>query len=312
MEKKYVIGIDVGGTKVAYGLFNGKGELLYETEHPSDKDSDGPRFTDTMIDTVRRIMDIHDLHAEDIEGIGIGICSFILFDEGYIYLTSALERIREFPMRDYMQERLGIRVVLDNDANVAALAEQRKGAGRGHKDMVYMVFGTGIGSGIILNNSLVHGSYGWAGESGHMIISPDEGPECGCGNRGCFMSYASGLAIAQWAEKYIDEGWDSKLCHCGNITARDILAAYNSGDKLAEKLVEQMAHYMGICMFNVYQLLNINMFVIGGGLINFGEMMLERIKAEFGRYNKIPLPVDIVYAELKKNAGIIGAAELIL
>lgn len=311
MGKDYVIGIDAGGTKVAYGLFDSEGSLIYSTQHPSDKEMDGPAFSDKMIETVRSIMSEFKLEKEDIKGVGIGICSFIIMDEGYIYLTSALEKIRDFAMKDYMEQHLGMRVVLENDANAAALAEQRRGAARGRKDVVYMAFGTGIGSGIILNNEIVHGSYGWAGESGHMLITPDEGMECGCRNRGCFMSYASGMGIAMWAKKFLDDGEQSQLSECPDPTAKDILAAYNSGDALAAKLVDQIAHYMAVCMFNIYQLLNINMYVLGGGLINYGDMILEKIKAEFNRYNKIPLPVDIVFAELKKDMGIIGAAELI-
>lgn len=311
MGKDYVIGIDIGGTKVAYGLFDSSGTLICSREHPSDRDADGPAFSDGIIETVRSIIDGSGLSGCDIRGIGIGICSFILFDKGYIYLTSALEKIRDFAMRDYIEERLGIRVVLDNDANAAALAEQRRGAAKGRRDMVFMAFGTGIGSGIIINGEIVHGSYGWAGESGHMLITPDEGIECGCRNRGCFMSYASGMGIAKWARRYLDEGAESELSLCDDISAKDILAAYNHGDALAGKLVDQIAHYMGVCMFNIYQLLNINMFVLGGGLINFGDMLLDKIRAEFDRYNKIPLPVDIVFGGLKKDTGIIGAAELV-
>jgi len=312
MGKDYVIGIDVGGTKVAYGLFDSRGGLIHRCQHPSDSSLDGPAFSDRMIETVREIMREFELSAGDIKGVGIGICSFIIMDRGYIYMTSALEKICNFAMRDYLEEHLGIRVVLENDANVAALAEQRRGAARGRRDVVYMAFGTGIGSGIIINNEIVHGSYGWAGESGHMLITPDDGMECGCRNRGCFMSYASGLGIALWARRYLEEGAESELSACPELSARDILTAYNHGDALAARLVDQVAHYMAVCMFNVYQLLNINMFVLGGGLVNFGDMMLDKIRAEFNRYNKIPLPVDIVYAELKDDMGITGAAELVI
>ena len=312
MEGQYVIGIDAGGTKVAYGLFDAEGTLLYSTQHPSDPELDGPAFADRMIETVERILAGNGLEKEQIKGIGIGICSFIIKDRGYIYLTSALVKIRDFAMQEYIQSRLGIPVELDNDANVAALAEQRRGAGRGHKDLVYVVFGTGIGSGIILNNELVHGSYGWAGECGHMLITPDDGLDCGCRNKGCFMSYASGGYIVRWAKKYMEEGAESELSRCENLSAKDILAAWHHGDALAVKLVDQMAHYMAVCLYNIYELLNINMFVIGGGITNFGDMMLEKVRAEFDRYNQVPLPVDIVYSTLEKDMGIIGAAELIL
>ncbi len=183
--KKYAIGIDVGGTKIAYGLFDLEGELLGRTEHPSDQEADGPAFSDQIIRTTEELMKKNGVSKDEVTGVGVCICSYIIFDKGYVYLTSALEKIQNFYMRDYLQERLGLPVVLDNDANVAALAEHRKGAGRGTRHMVYVAVSTGIGSGIIINGDLFRGSYGFAGEVGHMLITPDEGLLCGCRNKGC-------------------------------------------------------------------------------------------------------------------------------
>ncbi len=152
-------------------------------------------------------------------------------------------------MRDYMQERLGVRVVLDNDSNVAALAEWRHGAGRGHKHMVYMASSTGIGSGLIINEELFRGSYGWAGESGHMIITPDEGVMCGCENQGCFMSYASGRYIPRFVHQRLAEGEKSILSENEAIDCRHILSAYEKGDALAIETVQRMAFYIGLLYF---------------------------------------------------------------
>ena len=186
------IGIDAGGTKVAYGLFDQNNSLVGRRQHPTPADADGPQFSDLIIENCLALLQEQNLKIEDLRGIGVCMPSFILFDEGYICMTSAMENIRDFAMREYLTQRLPVPIVLDNDSNCAALAEYRFGAGRGSRHMVYMSVSTGIGSGLIINGELFRGSYGWAGETGHMLITPDEGLECGCRNRGCFMSWAGG------------------------------------------------------------------------------------------------------------------------
>mgnify|MGYP002553561109 CR=1 FL=1 len=308
---RYTMGIDAGGTKVAYGLFDAAGKLLRRFEHPTDAQADGPAFTDQLVDTAYHMLEAERIGPEDLEGIGVCMPSFILYDQGYIYLTSAMTNIRDFPMRDYISARLPTRVVLDNDGNVAALAEHRHGAGKGSRHMVYIAASTGIGSGIIIDGKLFHGSYGWAGECGHMLATPEAGLECGCRNRGCVMSYASGRYIAQHAKARLAAGADSILGETEELSARDILNAYHKGDPLAKELVGQMAQYMAVCIFNIYQLLNINLFVFGGGLVNFGDVLFGPMREIFDRYNHIPQPVDFRFAALEQDFGIIGAAELV-
>ena len=303
--------IDAGGTKVAYGLFDAAGKLLRRFEHPTDAQADGPAFTDQLVDTAYHMLEAERIGPEDLEGIGVCMPSFILYDQGYIYLTSAMTNIRDFPMRDYISARLPTRVVLDNDGNVAALAEHRHGAGKGSRHMVYIAASTGIGSGIIIDGKVFHGSYGWAGECGHMLATPEAGLECGCRNRGCVMSYASGRYIAQHAKARLAAGADSILGEAEELSARDILNAYHKGDPLAKELVGQMAQYMAVCIFNIYQLLNINLFVFGGGLVNFGDVLFGPMREIFDRYNHIPQPVDFRFAALEQDFGIIGAAELV-
>lgn len=312
MEKRYVIGIDAGGTKVAYGLFDVEGNMVDRFQHPSDLEADGPAFSDKLIDTIGKILQKNSITREELQGVGICMPSYILYDKGYICLTSALTNIREFAMRDYLEERLGARVVLDNDGNAAALAEHRRGAGRGCRHMVYVAVSTGIGSGIIIDGNLFHGSYGWAGECGHMLATPGEGVLCGCRNRGCFMSYAGGRYVPRHLKIRMLEGAQSVMEGKEELSCEDLLAAYEQGDELAKETVASMAHYMAVCLYNIYQLLNINVFVFGGGLTNFGDALFDKVREEFDGYNQIPMPVEFRFAELKKDFGIIGAAELVL
>ncbi len=307
---RYRLGIDAGGTKTAYGLFDESNALVDREQHPTPIDADGPAFCALLIDGIGRILARNGLRKDDIQGVGICMPSFILYDEGYVYMTSAMVNIRDFPMRDYLEERLGMRIVLDNDSNVAALAEYRYGAGRGSRNMIYMAASTGIGSGLILNGELFRGSYGWAGESGHMLITPDSGVECGCRNKGCFMSWASGRYIPQQIRK-LAQGRETAMNLGEGLDCVELNRACQAGDPLAMEALEQTAHYIGVCVFNIYQLLNVNLFVFGGGLTNFGDLLFSRVRREFDRYNHLPQKVEFRFAELKQNFGIIGAAELV-
>ena len=306
----YRIGIDVGGTKVAYGLYDENDGLVARRQHSAPISATGPELTDLLIENARALIADGGADAAQISGMGICMPSFILYEKGYVFMTSALVNVRDFPMRDYISERLSIPVVLDNDSNCAALAEHRFGAGRGRRDMIYMAASTGIGSGLILNGKLFRGSYGWAGESGHMLITPDEGVECGCRNRGCFMSWASGRYIPQQIRRKA-AGRTTQMDLGGELDGRALLEACRAGDALALEVLDQMARNLGVCVFNVYQLLNVNLFVFGGGLVNFGDMLFERVRATFDRYNHIDMPVDFRFAEMKQDVGIIGAAELV-
>jgi glucokinase len=309
--RKYVVGVDAGGTKTAYGLFDSNRTLVDRLQHPTDIVADGPAFSDGIVETVHELMTRNGLDFSELKGVGICMPSFILFDEGYICMTSAMTNIKEFPMRDYIAQRLPVRIALDNDSNAAALAEYRHGAGRGSRHMVYVSASTGLGSGIIIDGKLFRGSYGWAGECGHMLATPDEGVLCGCQNRGCYMSYASGRYAPKHVEERLSEGTESVMSVCGSIDCTEILKSYKENDPLAVETVEQMAHYMAVCVFNVYQMLNINLFVFGGGLVNFGDALFGRMRNEFDRYNHVDKPVYFKFAELEKDFGIIGAAELV-
>lgn len=304
----YRIGVDAGGTKVAYGLFDADNNLVDRHQHLSPLDADGPAFSDLLIGGIRLLLERNGLQGKEVSGIGICMPSYILYDKGYICQTTALPNIRDFAMRDYLVERLDIPVVLDNDSNAAALAEYRFGAGRGSRHMVYMSASTGVGSGLILNGELFRGSYGWAGETGHMLITPDSGVECGCRNRGCFMSWSSGRYIPQQIRK-LAKGRQTIMDLGEGLDCVELNRACVAGDEVALEALDQTAHYFAICLFNVYQVLNVNLFVFGGGMTNFGPMLFDRVRREFDRYNHIDVPVEFRIAELKQDIGIIGAAE---
>jgi len=181
--------------------------------------------------------------------------------------------------------------------------------------MLYCPVSTGISSAIIIDGKLFRGSYGWAGESGHTIITPGEGVMCGCGNRGCMMSYVSGSMIAKHVQNRIAQGEKTVMTELAGgadrITALHIQQGYDLGDPLALWAVAQMAKYMAVWLYNLYVSFNINCFVFGGGLLKFGDRLFPAVRAQFDAYNQSDLPVHFKNAELTEDFGIVGAMELL-
>jgi glucokinase len=322
--ESYTIGIDAGGTKTAYGILDGRKNILHRISHPSDINASPEAFFDTMAGNIEGLIKSAGIKKEELRGVGIGMPSFVLFEEGRIIKTSNLPNIRDFPARAYLMKKLGgLRVILDNDSHTGAIAEHRLGAGRGFDNMLYCPVSTGISSGIIINGKIFRGRYGWSGESGHMIVTPDEGIMCGCGNRGCLMSWCSGSMIVKHIQNWIDSGEKSSMTDMAGpdgISCHHLEMAWREGDPLAVRAIDQMVLYLGVWTYNLYVTFNINCFVFGGGLIKMGRGLskegderdlLGRMKEIFDGYNKNDMPVYFKEAELGDDFGIIGAAELL-
>ena len=249
--------------------------------------------------------------SQEAVSVGIALPSFIRESDGFVLKTANLPRIKEFYARQYLEHALpGYRVSVGNDNHAAALAEHSFGAGRGHDNMLYCLMSTGIASGIIINGKLFRGSLGYAGESGHMILTPDAGLLCGCGNRGCISSYASGAGIAAQVREWIALGECSvipELSGNGAITARHIDEAYQRGDALAVIAIEQMAKYMAVWLYNLYATLNINCFVFGGGLLKMKAPILSLTREQFNTYSADAGEVNFKTTQLGDDFGVFAA-----
>jgi glucokinase len=311
------IGIDVGGTKTAYGLYDSERKLITKRRRPSTKEHTPEQFFDEIVRNINELLQAHHLTFHSLRGIGIGMPSYVSFEEGYIVKTTNLTNIKDFAAREYMLAKLGrsVPVVLDNDGHTGALAEHAYGAGRGFSNMLYCPVSTGISSGIIINNKLFRGRYGWAGESGHMLITPGEGIRCGCGNRGCAMSWCSGSMIVRHIQRWIEAGEKTLMTDLAGtpdrITTLHLNEAWEKNDAMAQKALEQMARYLAVWLYNLYVTLNINCYVFGGGLVGLGEKLFGRVRALFDAYNQNNQPVYFRFAELGEDHGIVGAAELL-
>ncbi|MDL2217487.1 ROK family protein [Christensenellaceae bacterium OttesenSCG-928-M15] len=311
------IGIDIGEDRVAYGLFDADGNIVTRRAHESDAQLTPEAFFDEIIKQVRLLVEEGDLAMGEIQGIGIGMPSKIHFEKGFVNLTAGLPKIKDFAAAEYISGKLeGMRVVLDNHGNTGALAEHRLGAGQSEKTMLFCTVGANISTGIIIDNQLFRGAQGYAGTTGHMIVTPGEGMDCICGNRGCLASYCAGSMIVKHVESWIAQGEYTVMTEMAGsnrrITAQHLSLAYERGDELATKAIDQMALYLGIWLYNVYLSFNIDYIVLGGGLLRMGRKLTGRIRKVFDTYNHGSEPVRIVNAQHGDDRGIIGAMLLLM
>lgn len=309
-------GVDIGGTKVALGLFDENRELLCKEKFPSDPSLSAEAFFDGIIDALKELFAKHGLPFEALRGVGMGAPSMVQFEEGKLMLSAMLPSLSGFGAVAYMKGKLpGVQVILDNDSHCAALAEYRRGAGRGFRHMLYCPVSTGLASGIIIDGKLFRGSDGFAGESAHTIVTPGEGIDCGCHNQGCLMSYCSGGMIVRHIRQWIAEGGATMMTELAGspekINARHLEEAARAGDEMALRALDQMALYIGIWLFNLWMTLNINCYVFGGGLINMGDLLFGRVRKVFDSYRHTDTPVTFRFAELSQDSGILGAVELL-
>lgn len=315
---KYKVGIDIGGTKIAYGLFNHKKEIIYRHRRPTNPATTIEEFVKDLVGDIEFVLKANQLTKDNLQGIGMGFPSYVDFQQGLVVFTSNMTNLNHFHARDTFQKYFpNSQILVDNDTNLAAIAEHRYGAGKGLKNFLYTALSTGIGSGFIINNDIFRGDYGGAGESGHMIINPQKGIQCGCENSGCFMSFASGSMIVKHIANEIHNGRQSIMTEMVDgdlkkITAKHLHLAFIQEDPLAAQMLDQIGYYIGLYVYNMFMSLNFNTYIFGGGMVNFGEPLLERIQKSFNHFNH--QKDQIIYlkkAELGDDFGIIGAVELL-
>jgi glucokinase len=292
------IGIDLGGTELRAAVVSADGEVLAHARTETAA-LDGPAAVIAqMADLVEQIAPGHDLC-----GVGIGSPGPLDAASGTVVHAPTLVGWKDVPLASLAAARFGMPVRIDNDANVAALAEWRFGAGRGLRHMVYVTVSTGIGGGVILDGKLMHGRLSLASEIGHMAIT--EAPIlCNCGGFGCWEALASGTALGQRA---------TAAGGLGRVTARDVARLAEAGDATAIRLLAEEARYLGLGFANLLHLYAPEMIVVGGGVSDSLPAMRADIEAVIRRqampaYRDVP----IVAAALGHRAGVIGAALLVL
>ena len=315
--RNYAIGIDVGGTYIKLGLFDGGMQLVAEQKFMTDKDGTAVELMNFLAQQAHSLVDKAGLALKDVRGIGAAFPSSVDFKRGITLESSNIVALNDQPVREMLEKRLDVPVYVDNDGNVAALAEHRYGAGRGYDDLIYATLATGIGGGLILNGQLYRGMHGMAGEIGHMFISDSTGYPCGCGVIGCVHSISSGFFMARYAMDRIKEGEESRILdYAGTLSNIDMVAvgrALQMNDPLALEVVNRGAEYLGRMFHSLNQIFDINIFVYGGGITNLGHRFTDRMIASYRHHSLMDqkYPAKFLPAELGERAEIIGAALLV-
>ncbi|MEV6976140.1 ROK family glucokinase [Kitasatospora sp. NPDC093806] len=308
------IGVDIGGTKVVAGVVDGEGKVLEKLRTDTPHKSKSPKVVeDVIVELVLELADRHDVHA-----VGIGAAGWVDADRSKVLFAPHLNWRNE-PLQEALSERLRFPVIVENDANAAAWAEWRFGAGRGEEHMVMLTLGTGIGGAVVRDGYVDRGRYGLAGEFGHMQVVPG-GHRCPCGNRGCWEQYSSGNALVRDARELVAEESpvvQPLLALAGGavegITGPLVTEAARGGDPTATELLYDVGTWLGVGIANLAAALDPGRFVIGGGVSEAGDLLLGPARDTFRRTltgRGFRPEATIVHAALGNEAGLVGAADL--
>lgn len=309
----HFIGVDLGGTKIDSILVDQNNVPLDNVEMLTCPEEGKDAVIERIIASINKLAAGLPRGVDDVRAIGVGSPGPLNKEKGTVVDAPNL-RWKDVPVTSVVRAATGLPVYLENDANVAALAENRMGAGRGTKNMVYVTVSTGIGSGLILDGRLYSGTTGAAGELGHVTVVPD-GPMCGCGNRGCLESLASGTAIARRAKEVASRAAGAGILAAaeGKIEKIDavlVSCCAEAGDPMAIAILRNAFEYLGIAVANIVNLLNVEMVVIGGGVSNIGDVLFDTVRraVDLRAFPFMAKDAKIVPAALGVDAGMLGAA----
>lgn len=316
MSKK-LLGIDLGGTTIKFGILTLEGEVQEKWAIETNTLENGRHIVSDIVESLKHRLSLYGLTKDDFLGIGMGSPGAV--DRTSKTVTGAfnLNWADTQEVGSVIEKEVGIPFFIDNDANVAALGERWVGAGANNPDVVFVTLGTGVGGGVIADGNLIHGVAGAGGEIGHMIVDPENGFTCTCGNKGCLETVASATGVVrvarQLAEQY--EGSSAIKAAIDNgdtVTSKDIFIAAEDGDKFANFVVERVSRYLGLAAANISNILNPDSVVIGGGVSAAGEFLRSRVEKYFVTFAfpQVKKSTKIKIAELGNDAGIIGAASL--
>lgn len=309
----YTIGIDVGGTKVLGGVVDENGKVIATARKDTPRQG-GSALTQTIADIARELMQSH-----NVESVGVSAAGFVSSDRKTMLATPNIADWNGINLDEELTKLIGLDVIIENDANAAAWGEAKFGAGRNQDHMMMLTVGTGIGGGVVVNGALYRGAFGIAAEFGHMRVVPD-GHLCGCGARGCFEQYASGNALLRHAREAISASPEiaRNLLSRGDgsvegLTGKAITDAARDGDPVALAAFNTTGQWLGAGIATLSVILDPACVVIGGGVIDAGEILLKPTREALERTmpfaGKHPYP-QIIAAELGNEAGLVGVADL--
>ena len=308
----YICAVDLGGTTVKMGIFNTDREILEKWEIPTRTEDGGKNILPDIAQSLTEHLDLHRVSKSSVLGIGMGVPGPV--DSSGVVNKCVNLGWGVFNLVKQMWELTGLPVKAGNDATMAAFGETMMGSGAGYSNTLMVTLGTGVGGGVIINNQVVHGATGSAGEIGHIQVNENETEHCTCGKCGCLEQYASAHGIVHCYEKLPDyEKAASSLSELEKVEAKDIFDAAKFGDAVANKLVDQLCYYLGKALAAVACVTNPEAILIGGGVSRAGSILTERIQPQFEKMTfHACRNVDFKLATLGNDAGICGAASLFL
>jgi glucokinase len=297
---EFSIGVDLGGTNLRAAAIDRDGNVLRKTSGGTKLSAGREAVIDDIVASIVKLRDR--LGADGLVGAGIGVPGFIVIEKGLVVGSPNLPGFEDFPVRDEIESRLNAPVILENDANAAALGEKWMGAGRGVNDLVLLTLGTGIGGGVISGGKVLHGFVGMAGEVGHITVNPAGNP-CGCGNRGCLEKHASATAVVATA----------RMLGLGDqITSEGVYRLALKGNESAKRVFESMGSALGIALANLVNIFNFPLYLLSGGVLPawdyFAPTMFRELETRSFTYKKTRTRID--KAILGNEAGLFGAAYL--
>lgn len=305
---KYVFGVDIGGTTVKIGIFTDAGKLLDKWEIPTRTDEGGKYILSDIAESVEDRRVEMGIEKKDVLGVGMGVPGPVRADGTVLRCVNLEWGI--FNVEEELSKLTGYVVKAGNDANMAALGEMWQGGGKGHRNIVMVTLGTGVGGGIIINGKMISGVNGAGGEIGHICVNDSETEKCGCGNTGCLEQYTSATGIVRSANILLNTtDKPSKLRTVQYISAKEIFDAAKDGDELAASLVENHGKVLGKALAQIACVVDPEIFVIGGGVSRAGDILVDTTKKYFLEYAfHACRTTQFALATLGNDAGIYGGA----
>jgi glucokinase len=316
-KTEYVVGVDLGGTKILSGVYNHSLECVGTAKLSTKSQRGVDEVMERIARCVKDAVDEADLATKQIAGVGIGAPGAVDFDSGTVIFAPNMEGWKEVPLKKELEKLLGVPVFVENDCNISALGVYVAELKSKPRSMVGIFVGTGIGGGLIVNGELYSGCGHTAGEVGHMVLEIS-GPKCGCGNKGCFEALASRTAIFQQIKAGVKDGEKTMLTEMlgddlEDLRSGDLRKAIRRGDKFVDRIIEGAAEYIGIATANLINILNPEVVVLGGGVIEALADEMMSVIIETAKDYAMPgtmKGVEIIASKLGDNAGITGAAVL--
>lgn len=307
--KKYVFGVDVGGTTVKLGLFDAQGNVLDKWEIPTRCEDEGSHILPDIADSIRDKM--KQIDKDSVAGVGVGAPGPI-DSKGVVHRAVNLGW-GTFSIKDTLEDLLNMPVMAGNDANVAALGEMWMGGGQGCRDLIMVTLGTGVGGGIIIDGRILTGFTGAGGEIGHMHVEDGEEESCNCGNKGCLEQYSSATGITRLANRLLAASDRDSVLRGREVSAKSVFDAVKAKDLLAVEAAEKFGKYLGDALASIACVVNPEAIVIGGGVSKAGEILIDYIRPHYEK-NVFHGSREVKFslATLGNDAGIYGAAKLLL